>query len=320
MATSGSTNFTINRDELIKASLRLCGVGLEGETPSAETVTNASQALNMMVKAWQADGLQLWKQKRATLFFVKDTVEYNLGSTGGNASLTSDVVITEMRVAGVATDTILEVDSTTNMTAADNIGIVLDDGTIQWTTISSITDSDTLVIAAAGGLTSAAAIDNEVYTYSSKIPRPLRITDAYIRDSSGNDTEIQMIARDTYNLLGSKTSTGRPVDGYYDPQLTNGILSLFPAPNDVTDSFEFVAHFPIEDFDATADNPDFPQEWFESVKFGLAARLAPEYGVPRPRHHDLIQMAATFKERVMGFDVEDTSIFLRPDPRRGRPL
>ncbi len=318
MSTSGSTDFTVNRDELIKASLRLCGVGLEGETLSAETVTNASQALNMMVKAWQADGLQLWKQKRATLFFVKNQVEYNLGSAGGNASFTSDVVITQMRVAGVATDTTLEVDSTTGMTAADNIGIVLDAGTIQWTTISSITDSDTLVISA--GLTSAVAIDNEIYTYTSKIPRPLRITDAYIRDSTGNDTEIQMIARDTYNLLGSKTSTGRPVDGYYDPQLTNGVLSLFPAPKDVTDSFEFVGHFPIEDFDATADNPDFPQEWFESIKFGLAVRLAPEYGVPRPRHLDLIQMSAAFKERVMGFDVEDTSIFFRPDPRRGRPL
>jgi hypothetical protein len=70
---------------------------------------------------------------------------------------------TQFRVAGVGTDTILEVDATASMTAGDIIGIDLDDGTTDWTTIASITDADTLVISA--GLSSAAAIDKDIYTY-----------------------------------------------------------------------------------------------------------------------------------------------------------
>lgn len=313
MATSGSTNFTVNRDELIKASLRLCGVGLDGETLSAEDTSHAAQALNMMVKAWQADGLNLWKQQRVTLFLELSKHSYSLGATGDHATLTNDIVETAFRIAGASTDTTLEVGTTVGMAISDNIGLVLDSGAIQWTTISSITDSDTLVIAT--GLTGAAAIDNAIYTYTKKIDRPLRIIDAWVRDSFNNDTELQHISRDTYYLLGTKSAPGRPVELYYDPQLVNGVFNIFPEPNDVTDSLEMVCSLPVEDFDVTADNPDFPQEWFEAVKFGLAVRLAPEYGLPQHRLHDLISMSSKIKERVMGFDVEDTSLYLRPNQR-----
>lgn len=71
---------------------------------------------------------------------------------------------TAMRVAAVATDTTLEVDSTTGILADDIIGILLDDGTIHWTDVDSITDGDTLVISSGIPAGDSAAIANAVYT------------------------------------------------------------------------------------------------------------------------------------------------------------
>jgi len=52
------------------------------------------------------------------------------------------------------------VDSTAGMVAGDIIGVYQDDGTIHWTTISSVTDAATLVLTT--GLASAAATTNRV--------------------------------------------------------------------------------------------------------------------------------------------------------------
>ena len=56
MTTSGSYDFSINRDQIIEGALRLCGVIAQGETPSATQITEGSRMLNLMVKAWEADG------------------------------------------------------------------------------------------------------------------------------------------------------------------------------------------------------------------------------------------------------------------------
>jgi len=72
-------------------------------------------------------------------------------------------VDTEVRVAW-SSGTTLEVDSTTGILANDVLGLQMDDGSYHFTTVASITDSDTLVMTAAPS-SSAAAIDNNVITY-----------------------------------------------------------------------------------------------------------------------------------------------------------
>ena len=310
MATSGSTNFSLNRDNLIKSALRLINVGTEGYTPSAAEMNNAADALNMMLKAWTADGLQLWAQKKATLFLEKDEEAYSLGTSGDHA--TSSYTETAMRVAATTSDTTLEVDSTTGMAASDYIGIVLDDDTLHWTTVSSVTDGDTVVITT--GLASAAAVDNQVFFYRTKIYRPLRITEIVLRDGD-SDTRLNRLSREEYWGLGDKTVSGPPNQFYYDPQLDSGVLYLYPVPEDVDDTIEFVYHRPFEDFDTSTDTPDFPQEWYQAVRFGLAAVIAPEYGVPLKVREDLKRDAAYYKREVSNWDREDAHIYIQPDIR-----
>lgn len=82
MATSGSTDFTINRDQLIKDAMVLCGAIAQDETPTASEVNLASRQLNMMLKASMVDGLQIWQRKTKSITPVASQASYTLGPSG----------------------------------------------------------------------------------------------------------------------------------------------------------------------------------------------------------------------------------------------
>lgn len=72
-----SATFTLNRDQVITGALRLLGVLGQGDSPDPIQVQDAAEALNVLVKSWQADGLQLWKVKKYTLALVQGQHEYD---------------------------------------------------------------------------------------------------------------------------------------------------------------------------------------------------------------------------------------------------
>lgn len=79
MATSGSTNWTLNRDQVITGALRKLGVLPSGATPSTNQVNDASDAINALVKAFHADGMPLWKITRYSFTTTAGTDTYNIG-------------------------------------------------------------------------------------------------------------------------------------------------------------------------------------------------------------------------------------------------
>src|SRR5574343_318161 len=80
MALSNSTNFSITRDQLIAGALRIAGAVQQGESPTSTQVTEAAEALNMLVKSWQPDGLQLWVTKEYTLTLTSNTSSYTIST------------------------------------------------------------------------------------------------------------------------------------------------------------------------------------------------------------------------------------------------
>jgi len=318
MATSGSINFNQTRNELIQDAFQLIGVYGVGRTVSSEDMNFASNILNKMVKAWQAKGLHLWSKEEGTLFIADNVGEYTLSnaSASARATLRSDTVITEIASGALASgSTSVTVDSTTDMATSDIIGIVQDDDVVHWSTISTIPSSTTLTIALA--TTAAAAENSNVYTFTTRINKPLRILS--MRRVTGVDagststrSEISMVRlshQDFFNLP-NKSTNGTPSHYYYNPDLTDGLLHLWPRPSDPEVYFEFTFERMIEDFDASTNNPDFPSEWLECLTYQLAYRLAPPFGKDKNK---LQPEASVMLTDLLNWDAEVTSITIEPD-------
>ena len=79
MALSGSTNYSVTRDDLIKRALRIIGVLAQGETPPTSAYTEAAHALNDIMKEWMADGLHLWKYTDTTIPLTASNGTYLIG-------------------------------------------------------------------------------------------------------------------------------------------------------------------------------------------------------------------------------------------------
>ena len=321
MATSNSYDWVRTRDQIINAAYRAISVVDPTEPADASLIETGAEALNIIAKAHMGNGLNLWRREEATLFLVEGKQTYDLGPTGDhctgeiNAVRASTAGITEMRVAGVATDVTLEVDSTTGMAASDIIGIVQDDDTIHWTTISSVTDSDTVVIAS--GLTAASAIDQRVYHYTSKIQRPLRLLTVNRRTKDGIDTPISKIAEEEYQYLPQKGSQGKVNEFYYDPRRdTNGLLHLWVTADTVDDTVHFSYHRPVQDLDAAADNLDYPVEWYRFLKFALAYDLSFDNGVPLQERLLLEKTRDKAEGDIEAWDTEDGSVYFGIDNYR----
>ena len=309
MAASGSVNFSPTRNDIIKGALRLCLAVAQGEEPEADEVVEASQALNMMAKELQADGLKLWKIDEGAVFMAADTSSYSLGPTGDHATL--NYVTTNLAAAVAESGTALTVDSITGISASDNIGIELDDGTLHWDTVDGSPSGS--AVALTTGVASAAADGNRLFTYTTKIVRPIRIMDARLKVNAGNEIPFtEWMSRDEYYDLPLKSSDGSPLQGYYDPQLVNGVLHIWPQAENVRDVVLFTFAREIEDFDAASDTPDFPPEWMAALKFGLAVEIGPEYDVPLDR----LAWLARERDRKFAFldaaDIEEASIRFEP--------
>jgi hypothetical protein len=328
MAVSGTVTFKVNRDELILSSLRLCGA-IDPEATAAVTTTqttNAAQALNMMAKSWEAKGLQLWEKKYAVIFPQLNQSQYVLGSPGpaGDHACLSTPLGTGFVQTTVTSQVglTLTVGSTSSsgtagtpaitMATTWNIGIQQTNGSLFWTTINGAPVGNVVTLTATSGTN--ASTGAYVYAYQTKLFRPLRITDGFVRQAaSTNDVPITVISRENYNRFGNKTSTGTPIQAMYDPQLTSGYLYMYPAPSTVAQLIYLEIQKPIDDFSSSTDDYDLPQEWAEALKFNLALRLAPEYGVPRERFDQIKELAIATYTIIDSWDQEQASVSFGPN-------
>lgn len=311
MSRSGSYNFALDRDTIIKRAMQLINLININQTARGADHAYAVDIFQSMIKLWQAEGIQLWNRKQATLFTAYQDEQYSISHTGDHCANT--YVNTTISAAEASGQTVLSVTSSTGMTAGDYVGIELDDKTRQWTTIVSVDSSTQITVTAA--LTGAAAAGNTVIAYTTKInDRPLRILDMRNVDLNNNKNSIsmEMIGYDQYFNIPVKTSDGRSINFYYDKMLDAGVLYLFPRPNDVDVVLEFTYHESIEDVDSSTDNMDFPVEWTLPLIYGLGAEMCIAFG--KFEEFKMIKpLADEYKKIVREFDNDEEPFFLLPD-------
>jgi len=314
-----SAVLTVTAKDIVNAALRLVGEIDANQPVSAPDTQDGLQALNFMVKSWQAQGLHLWTKTEGVLFLDVGKTDYLLGPTGDEATKQDDLISTELSTAGVALDTTLSLDSTTGMVIDDKIGILLDDGTRQWTTIKSIPIASPGDVIINDALTGAAAIDNSVFTFTNLLDRPVRLLQLR-RDRIGTDSEeieASQWSREEYFAQPNKRSQGTINNWYYSPQLGDGRLYIWQVANSADQLARFTYERPIEITDETSDTPDFPSEWFRTLKYNLAADIGPEYRIPLDRLSAIKIMADELLENSLGFDFEPDSMDIQPDMGRG---
>jgi hypothetical protein len=309
MAVSGSKDYSITRATIIESSLRKIGEYDAGETIPGDETAAAAVALNLMVKAWVIRGADIWLRDEITLFLQPDTQSYSLGTAHATRTIAAETTLSS---AAAASATTLSLTSSSGMTAADNIGVKLNDNTIHWDTIVSV-DSSTAVTLTTG-LASAASSGKKVYAYTTKAGRPQKLVYAYRRDKNDIDNEVSIIGESEYLRQSNKGSSGPPVEVWYQPTLTTGTLYVWPVDGGANwDKLIMSVHYLPDDFDAASDNPEFPIEWGQALVYGLADKLAPEYGVPLTERRALKQEAEFELGEALAYDAENASVIFTMD-------
>jgi hypothetical protein len=307
MTTSGVVTFNVTRDDIIRMALEDCGAyAPDFQSPTAGQISRASMRLNAMIKAWQAGGIGLWLNQLCTLPLQASTASYLLGPSGSPCS--ANMGITALTTGSLSGATTVTLDSVTGLSSGMHIGIAQDAGLIQWTTVSGAPAGSVVTLAAA--LTGDAGAGSVVYYYTTLINRPIGIVEARSQDVSGNETPLYIGSREEYMSLPLKTSTGRTTQCYFDPQLVNAILYVWPVSTVMSDRVLFTARTPIQDFASLDDTPDFPVEWIDALHFNLALRLSPLYKVPQAEYMMIKEQAIVTLNDANDFDREQTSVYL----------
>ncbi len=233
MATSGSTDWTLNRSQVITGALRKLAVLPSGGTPSAAQLSDGADALNALIKAFHADGMPVWKISSKTFTVTSGTATYAVGPA--------------QTVSTVGT--------------------------------------------------------------------PLKVLQAFYTPSGGENTPLNVYTRYDFKDLPS-SSTGVPVNLYYQPGYLYGSINLWPTPDNSTTTVTIEYQSPYEDMDSSTDNLDFPSYWVMALIYNLAWALSPEYGIP-PTDRGLLASEAKFwKSEALSYGSEEGSLFFQPDGTR----
>jgi len=128
--------------------------------------------------------------------------------------------------------------------------------------------------------------------------RPTRISGAFVR-GSGVDVPLKIIGEAEYRAIGTKDAGGTPGQLYYNPAYPLGLIYLYPVP-----SSALVLYLdnlrPLTEPTTLTDSISFPLEYDEAIKFNLAVRMAPEFGVSVPP--EVAAIAMTAKDKIQALN------------------
>jgi hypothetical protein len=147
-------------------------------------------------------------------------------------------------------------------------------------------------------------------------PYPLKMYQAVYLPSGGTNYNMDLIAEYNYNLLPTNAQ-GKPIQLTYQPGNNIGVIGIWPTPtsSETSDTITIVYQRPFEYMTATSDTLDMPEEWYTPIVYGLATRLAPEWGIGLPDRQTLAKESEMYLQRVLVMGFEDASLTFQPDTR-----
>lgn len=310
MATSLSWDYNLTAANIIDVSMENLGVLASGATISSADQTLALRRLNMIAKQYQGindgtPGLKVHTRQRVTLMLATGQQSYSIGPASSDARASTALGRTTISADEAAAQTVISITSNTDttsypgstvtMTNADFVGIELNDGTIQWTTISG-TPAATMTIGVA--LTAAASAGNYVWWFTSRAQRLVHVESAVLRDENFDDLRLNVYRQaEQYDQgVPSKFSDGNPTAILVEPLRIATRVTLDSQPTDITQQIVITGWYPQEDYDATSNDIAFPQEAYRWLGWELSSELSAAFGVNwTPKmEKNLVEARATF--------------------------
>jgi hypothetical protein len=325
MAVSGTTTFTVTRDQIIEAALRSLAVLEEGAQPSATTIENSSFSLNLILKKWQSEGIKLWTVVEYTIPLVNSQTAYTIGPSATydlNADKPLRVIQAFLRNMTSPTNGVAEISllsGGTGYTVQPTNAVAVSGGTGAGATFN---------LTFSGGVATAAALEANGGNYSVgdvltvlggtyTTPATITVNSLY---NTFIDLPMNLISQQEYNILGSKSSQGTTNSVFYKAWRDYGEVKVFLTPNANTSEYyelHLTVQRPIMDITKPNENFDFPSEWFLALKWALVAELASDYEKTLTDKQYYEQKATMLKNELMDWDIEWTSTYFQPDVRGG---
>ena len=146
-------------------------------------------------------------------------------------------------------------------------------------------------------------------------PRPLSLVTgpgcAYILDTNGNQFQIDVIPRSSWNLRGTRnTNSNFPDVLFYDPTFPNGTLNFDPIPNIAYTAY-FDSYLQLSDYATLTTAFSLPPGYKLAIATNLALLLKP-YFASAQVDPLLVQQAAESKANVKRTNIRE--ITMRVDP------
>lgn len=152
-------------------------------------------------------------------------------------------------------------------------------------------------------------------------PAALRIEFCRYR-LNGIDTPMTQFSRQEYYDQPNKaTSPSIPVNFYFDPQVDEGTLFLWPCPSaqaatSYTIRYDYIRLMAI--MNATNNTLDMPFQWQQPLIWNLADNLQTQYPVNDPRlAAQVTGRAQASYQALTAWDNEPASLFMQPETRWG---
>ncbi len=269
MATSGVKNISLDTTSLIETMYKRLGILGEGRSLSSQQFEDAKFELNLILKNWQSeDGINVWKNRTATLFLEQGIISYELGNDQANA--TEDFAETTISIAGNAGGFTITVDSDDDILDGDFIGIELSDGSAQWTTVNGSPVND--VVTLTDALLLDIDVDAQVIAYTDKITRPLRLSQVLYKVDGDDESETPCdeFTRDEYYSTPNKTNQGSSLQYYPNLNIDTMTIKVWSAPDATFRRYFFTYQPSFDLFVENDDEPDFIEEAYNALIYNLA--------------------------------------------------
>lgn len=141
----------------------------------------------------------------------------------------------------------------------------------------------------------------------------------YVISGQTTGSPLYPMSRDEYYSLGDWTLTASiPIRYYVQKNLdaTTGlqVLTLFLYPNaaNAGDTVSYSAQQKARDQNTDADTLDVNQKWIRCLRYGLAADMAPAFGLPEDRIQGFLKIFEDERSRCLMDDGERGDVQLVP--------